>query len=106
MEPVVDPGATVTPGEIRLNTVVCLIRHEDVEVWEVDCQSKYAEVAWLDNKIGLFAGIETLRPNEELRSKTTWLDFGKDKSWRTSVSGGRYSFTIVLFRQRSEGSTS
>lgn len=97
----------VTPGEVRVNSIVCRYDEPDFAAWEIDCSTKYARVMVGGGDEGvslllLFAD-ENTRRKDESTDQATVISFplpGND--WTILVDGGRYSFYIAAYR-RQEG---
>jgi hypothetical protein len=95
----------LTPGAVIVNHVIQVVNHDDVKVWHVDAQTKYAEYDGYDNydtppTILLRAGEETLRADPDNLDVRTRIELGlpEGEDWTVLVDGGRYEWRVAAYR--------
>lgn len=104
----------VVPGQIIINSGDLILCKSQVEIWEFDFRSKYAGLMCTgvgsDFTTGKYSYSVSFHAAEETlfydTSVNIWTDiqfFPKDgcRDWRLMVDGGRYSWTIALFKRDS-----
>jgi hypothetical protein len=100
----------VTEGAVRISSVTPILIHDDVEVWDIDCYSKYASILTFGTTKDM---DETSRPHVVLQAtedtlhtkpgtaELTTIEFAprdREEQWGIMVDGGRYLFTVTLYR--------
>ena len=95
---------TLTRGAVRLDDPTpedCVICHSDVQVWEIDLDSKYAEVFAIggNSKIYLGGNERTLHldPDASLPTTLTFNNVPEDFILHAYVS--RYTLYAFLYRR-------
>lgn len=97
-------------GAVVLSSVFRVIDHDDVKIWHVDASTKYADV----NYVASFNGEGNVSSHEvwfhvspsamfaqgDKRIPTVLtLDVPSESGWFVLVSGGRYDFQVVAYKQ-------
>jgi hypothetical protein len=102
-------GVTIDHGIVDVNTVNLVVDHDDVKVWVIDCDTKYAEIGFTSfhNKsvsIHLGANANTIGLSIEHKGSTAVIfDYptkNDEDHWRFSASGSRYEFVVTAFLDR------
>lgn len=103
-EQILDPGVKVVDGSVIVNSVQCIYQTEAVQLWEIDCRTKYAELLFTGSgpkecDIALHVNENSRYINEALSDSATMIIWSfPDDNWHVyGVSGGRYTFQITLF---------
>ncbi len=101
---------SVTQGQIHVNSIILVTKHEDVRVYMADLRAKYAIVegygGCLDSKesteeVLLGSNKNTLRAEETDEPTTIAFETGSE-DWGLHATIGRYTAYIVLFRDRDD----
>lgn len=90
---------TVTPGQIRIASVSLLISTPVMDLYEIDCNSKYPEIFCTGHTMVMLGANErTLRPDPLLKLATEiYFNGYEGDGWTTIVDvPGRYSVRVVL----------
>lgn len=88
----------VEEGQVLISSITLMHNTPDLQVYYVDCQSKYPEWMGGGGELLLYAGERTLRANREVDKPTriTFPDPGPD--FVSFVDGGRYSVFHIRVR--------
>jgi hypothetical protein len=98
-------GLYLEEGEVEVSTAVLLIDHDDVQVWEVDLVTKYADVLGYGSDMVLLHATEhTIKANESQRGKATRIRLGLpvQAGWSVVAECARYTCQIVAYRYPQE----
>lgn len=94
----------VDQGEVVVNRILQVVGEPDsyVQVFEVDCASKYARplqaLGERDCELMLFADEHTRSVREAARGRPTRIEFsGLYPNTSMIVDGGRYTWRVVLY---------
>lgn len=90
----------VVRGEIRVSAIDLMLDTDYARVWEVDLDSKYAEVGSIcdDGTIMLVGCDRTLRMDEECRGEATVITVPVPGGWTVMAECARYTCRIVAWK--------
>lgn len=93
----------IEPGAIRVSTVQLWYETPNIEVWDIDCHTKYYEThvgSTSMNDVCIFLGKNenTLRPDPTRENETRIIFPDHPGTWLTTYSGGRYSVHVVMYK--------
>ncbi len=101
---------SVTQGQIHVNSIILVTKHEDVHVYMADLRAKYAIVegygGCLDGEesteeIALGADEDTLWAEKTDAPTSIEFETGSE-DWTCHARVGRYNVYITLFRNRDD----
>ena len=104
-----EPGVILTPGSIKIASVVKVYENERVQLWTIDGHSKYYEVVLVGRSIGhdrydveLGMNFRTLKFDQNLTEQCTVISFPVESDWDLWLiqSSARYSINLVFYRHQ------
>lgn len=94
-------------GEIGIHEPDLIVQYLGVEIWEIDCVSKYPDAFMVEDEEGvgvdLVASPETLKIDESKKGVHTSIRFPGTDGWHIMVEALRYTVRIVIWKDRRNG---
>jgi hypothetical protein len=88
----------VTKGEVSISEIRSVISGPNVRIWEVDLDTKHAEVAVCGTEVYLHAGDRTIFTEEGLEGISTVISFpAVPDYWTVIAEACRYTVRIVAY---------
>jgi hypothetical protein len=92
-------GIRVHEGEVLLSAVDVLSWTAEKLVLEIDCRSKYPEVAYQGSTVMLYGGERTLRTDPDADGHTIIELPAGIRDWQVVAEASRYTVRIVAWKQ-------
>lgn len=90
---------TITPGEVRVERVDCVLDSPCSRAWHLDLRSKYASIGGVaDDEVLLVATEETLYVDEALRGTPTVINLDVPDDWTVLAEVARYTCRVVAYQ--------